>query len=127
MSATTTTTNVEKPRTITHTVQADALTVLRLGPRGAFEDVLRYGAVRTPLNETDEHPETPTTNPSWWPTNHRRIPNYRPAQLHQQWSSLTSSYGEAFMINLMFMGCRVLLVSRTADRAQRLCLLKHSS
>ncbi len=49
-------------------------------------------------------------NPSWWPANHRRIPNYRPPSYHPQWRELTSTTGEATMINLMFIGCHLLQV-----------------
>lgn len=53
--------------------------------------------------------DTPN-NPSWWPANHRRIPNYRPPSYHPQWRELTSTTGEATIITLMFVGCHLLQV-----------------
>ena len=59
-------------------------------------------------NHSDQ--QTTENNPGWWPTQHRRIPNFRRARYHTQWNSLTDSTREAFMINMMFRGCYLLNV-----------------
>ena len=50
-------------------------------------------------------------NPSWWPIEYRRMPHYRPARRHPQWSELTASTRESILITIMFGGCHLLAVS----------------
>jgi hypothetical protein len=106
MSATTTTTTRE--RTLPHATRAASVFV------GA-EPVDQGHSLR---NVTNVYPPDPHSqqkraedNPRWWPTLHRRIPNYRRATVHPRWSSLTDSLKEDFMINMMFLGCYLLNVS----------------
>ena len=71
---------------------------------------LQVNAFAPQLDADREHVSNATRNPSWWPADHRRIPNYRPPRRHPQWPELTSSTGEATTITLMFLGCHLLQV-----------------
>ena len=58
-----------------------------------------------------EFPVPNVGNPSWWPTDHRRIPQYRPARFHPDWSGLTATRRESLTIVCLFVGCHLLSVS----------------
>ena len=104
MSATMTT-------TATNSVPSDvnAATTL-VADEGVVSSISHYGAVLTPHEADHNSRQTIANNPEWWPTQHRRIPNYRQARYHSQWNSLTDSAREAFMIDMMFRGCYLLNV-----------------
>ena len=111
MSATATIKTAEATTNITHTMLPDVAAALGFVRDGVLTGILRHGALQRPLHAIDDGSETSTENPTWWPTDHRRIPDYRPARYHPQWNRLTSSTREAFMIVMMFRGCNVLRVS----------------
>lgn len=51
------------------------------------------------------------SNPTWWPTDHRRMPDYRPARYHPEWHELTNN--SAFMetvVLVLFGGCSIISV-----------------
>jgi hypothetical protein len=83
---------------------------------------LQEGAVPVPQTVEENHSRSTSDNPEWWPTQHRRVPDYRRARFHPQWNSLTDSMREAFMIDMMFRGCYLLSVS-CAGRHNRFCML----
>ena len=105
MSATaTTTTSGSLPS------DANAATML-LGAGDVDSGTSQYGTILS--HQEHPHGQHPrSNNPDWWPTQHRRIPNYRQAHYNPRWSSLTDSSREAFMINMMFRGCYLLNVRR---------------
>jgi hypothetical protein len=72
---------------------------------------LQVDAFAPQLDADRDRVSNATNNPSWWPADHRRIPNYRPPRRHPQWQELTSSIGEATTITLMFVGCQLLQVA----------------
>ncbi|MCJ1472607.1 hypothetical protein MMC13_001256 [Lambiella insularis] len=67
--------------------------------------------------EFDDPREEGSQNPPGWLTGHRRIPNYRAPRVHPRWSHLTASMGEAFIVGLMFRGCRLLSVAHWLPNA----------
>lgn len=103
MSATITTQEAPLEVTIIEAIVGEAATP-HLARTGALLDPL------SPPNSTDDD-GTRENNPSWWPTDHRRIPNYRSPRYHPEWDRLTSSTREYIMVTLMFRGCEVLRVS----------------
>ena len=56
-------------------------------------------------------PQEPASNPSWWPTNHRQLPDYRPPQYHPEWRELTGNNAvmDAFVL-VLFGGCHIISV-----------------
>ncbi|KPI36492.1 uncharacterized protein AB675_4434 [Cyphellophora attinorum] len=79
----------------------------------ATAHLARTGAALDPpgLPRSTAAAATREHNPSWWPTDHRRIPDYRSAGYHPEWDRLTSSTREAVMVTMMFRGCEILRVS----------------
>ena len=56
----------------------------------------------------------PATNPPWWPTDHRRIPDYRQVQYHPEWHELSdNSLVADIFIYVLFKGCSLIAVSRS--------------
>lgn len=107
MSATTTTTaRASIPRDI------DTVTTL-VGDGDVLSGALRGGALLATDEPGQYNSQITTDNPVWWPTQHRRIPNYRQARYHPQWNTLTDSSREAFMIDMMFRGCYLLSVGES--------------
>ena len=104
MSASTTTTTAlqEATRFVTSLV----------GEEVAFQS--DTGSIPSASDPNVGHAENSTTNnPSWWPTDHRRIPDYRPVHYHPEYYTLASSAREHFMVVMMFQGCHLLSVCQS--------------
>lgn len=95
---------------------------LLLGAGDTSSSTSQYGTLQLHQEHHHDRPLT-TNNPEWWPTQHRRIPDYRRARYNPQWYSLTDSSREAFMINMMFRGCYLLNVGRNCLRSDCLSWL----
>lgn len=53
----------------------------------------------------------PGSNPTWWPTDHRRMPDYRPARYHPEWHELTNNSAVMETVVLvLFGGCSIISV-----------------
>lgn len=52
----------------------------------------------------------PNTNPSDWPTLHRRVPPHRPPQVHPDWVEIGGPLPMRLFLWNMFSGCRLLQV-----------------
>lgn len=51
-------------------------------------------------------------NPSWWPTNHRRLPDYRAPRYNPEWRELTGNSTTMDLILVVFFGgCQIMAVS----------------
>ncbi|KIW24670.1 uncharacterized protein PV07_10372 [Cladophialophora immunda] len=55
---------------------------------------------------------TRANNPAWWPTDHRRIPNYRQVRYHPEWHELSgnSLVADVFIL-VLFKGCGYLAMA----------------
>ena len=74
-------------------------------------NTIHTGGLPSSADTGGNEPPRVTDNPSWWPTDHRRIPDYRPIRYHPEWTQLADSVRQNFMITVMFGGCHVLAVS----------------
>jgi hypothetical protein len=103
MSATTTTEIASPEISIIEAILDDSVTA----------HLARTGTVLDPQSppSSTEADGTREHTPSWWPRDHRRIPDYRSARYHPEWDRLTSSTREAIMVTMMFRGCEILRVS----------------
>jgi hypothetical protein len=102
-STTTTTTLQEATRFVTSLV----------GDEAVFQ--ADTGSLPSDSDPNDSQAENPTaSNPSWWPTDHRRIPDYHPARYHPEYYALANnSAREHFMVVMMFRGCHLLTVCQS--------------
>jgi hypothetical protein len=66
-----------------------------------------------PATVTHHDESRPTvSNPTWWPTEHRRMPNFAAARYHPEWNELTGNnlFVDMFVV-VLFAGCHVISVS----------------
>ena len=99
------------------TVFSNAL--MSLPAMSTVTSTLLFDTVKT-IIETGEIPGVATTstqpspanvNPAWWPTDHRRIPNYRQVQYHPEWHELSgNSTALDLFIFVLFKGCQLIAV-----------------
>ena len=110
MSATTTTTTAES--IMTETTRAIA------GDRESF--VLHTGDLPAAMHTNTLTIQRFDENPPWWPTDHRRMPDYRQVQYHPEWRELSgnSLIADAIII-LLFRGCELLVVSNSHIHEQK--------
>ena len=72
-----------------------------------------------PPVENYEESQRPTNNPSWWPTDHRRIPDHRPARVHPEWHELTGNSPIVdIVVMVLFGGCHLIAVG-SAQKPER--------
>lgn len=85
-----------------------------------YNDPIFDGASQRLTVENHDEPRIPSHNPSWWPTAHRRMPDYRQARYHPEWHELTdnSSIMPMFVL-VLFVGCHIISVGEY-DRISRL-------
>ena len=77
----------------------------------AATELIRIQGVQDLHVEGDEGPQQSTVNPSWWPTNHRRIPDYRQPRYHPEWHELTdNSTTMSMIVVVLFAGCHIIAV-----------------
>ncbi|RVX74925.1 hypothetical protein B0A52_01202 [Exophiala mesophila] len=78
-------------------------------------------------SEAVEHGEEPGPlgiNPTWWPTDHRGMPNFRPARYHPEWHELTDdSTIMPIVILVLFGGCSIISVCASKHRIQEILIV----
>lgn len=87
---------------------ARVTSVPRGNPTGGL---VAHEIVQNPPAENYDGPRQPTNNPAWWPTDHRRVSDYRPARYHPEWNELTDdSTIMPIIILVLFGGCHLISV-----------------
>lgn len=102
------TTSTSTTKTANQHVAATATSILT--GESSDDSILNEVAQRLP-DENHNEPRHPANNPSWWPTSHRRIPDYRQARYHPEWHELTdNSVIMPIVILVLFGGCHIISV-----------------
>lgn len=72
------------------------------------------GELPSPLHEDTPSIQESTQNPTWWPTDHRHVPDYRQVRYHPEWRALSGGSRAAdVFIFVLFKGCGFLAVRTT--------------
>lgn len=100
--------------TTSTTAEEGTTTPVRLVGGGNAANVVETGEASSASNPDTPSAQKAANNPPWWPTDHRRIPDYRQVQYHPEWHELSGgSFVVDMFILVLFKGCGLLSVSNT--------------